>query len=197
MYLVAPLNLDPTHRKPGFEVFSMRFALKFAVIFAFAGASPAIAAAAPGSGVTPAAPMPKPKFVRSIHFKQGSSKISDLKTLDRFAKWLQFKSDVTHIRIEGFHCEADRKKEGVSDYEMLDYLLFIARERAEAVHAALIARGMEGRKFEIVPLGMSDDPAVCKVVAMALEPEKKPESKAEIKPETKPDLPEARNLGKN
>jgi hypothetical protein len=189
MYVVVPLNLDPTHRKPGFEVFSMRFALKFAVIFGFAfavaGASPAIAAAAPGSGVAPAKTMPRPKFVKSILFKQGSSKISDLKTLDRFAKWLQFKQDVTDIRLEGFHCEADRKKEGVSNEEMLDYLLFIARERAEAVRAALIARGMEGRKFEIVPLGIADDPAVCKVIAMAMEPVKKP------------GLPESTNLGKN
>lgn len=175
----------------------MRFAARFTAFVALLAGSSVYAAGVPGSGLDPAAPMPKPKFVKSIHFKQGSSKIADLKTLERFAKWLQFKSDVTNIRIEGFHCEADRKKEGVSNDEMLDYLLFIARERAEAVHAALIARGMEGRKFEIVPLGMSDDPAVCKVVAMAMEPAKKPEAKVDNQPQAKPALPESKNLGKN
>ncbi len=149
-----------------------------------------------------AKPMSKPKFVKTITFKQGSSKISDLKTLDRFAGWLRVKTEVNDIRLEGFHCDADRKKEGVSSEEMLDYLLFIARERAEAVRAALIARGMEGRRFEVVPLGMADDPAVCKVVAMALEPEKK----TELKPDqggtpgavpAKPALKVSGDLGKN
>ena len=141
-------------------------------------------------------PMAKPKFVKSITFKQGSSKIADLKALERFAGWLRVKTDVTDIRLEGFHCDADRKKEGVVADEMLDYLLFIARERAEAVRAGLIARGMEGRKFEIVALGMADDPATCKVTAMALEPEKKPEVKLEAKPGAKPALKVSGELGK-
>lgn len=141
-------------------------------------------------------PMAKPKFVKSIAFKQGSSKIADLKALERFAGWLRVKTDVTDIRLEGFHCDADRKKEGVVADEMLDYLLFIARERAEAVRAGLIARGMEGRKFEIVALGMADDPATCKVTAMALEPEKKPEVKLETKLESKPALKVSGELGK-
>ena len=127
-------------------------------------------------------PMPKPKFVKSITFKQGTNKISDLKALDRFAGWLRVKTDVMDIRLEGFHCEADRKKEGVSEDEMLDYLLFIARERAESVRAALIARGMDGRRFDIVPLGMADDPASCKVTAMAMQSEKRPEVKLDLKP---------------
>lgn len=137
-----------------------------------------------GAEINVDAPMPmaKPKFVKSITFKHGTSKISDLKALDRFAGWLRVKTDVMDIRLEGFHCEADRKKEGVSEDEMLDYLLFIARERAESVRAALIARGMDGRRFYIVPLGMADDPASCKVTAMALEPEKKPEAKLDLKP---------------
>ena len=141
-------------------------------------------------------PMAKPKFVKSIAFKQGSSKIADLKALERFAGWLRVKTDVTDIRLEGFHCDADRKKEGVVADEMLDYLLYIARERAEAVRAGLIARGMEGRKFEIVALGMADDPATCKVTAMALEPEKKPEVKLETKLEAKPALKVSGELGK-
>lgn len=141
-----------------------------------------VSLAGPDISVDAPKPMAKPKFVKSITFKQGTSKISDLKALDRFAGWLRVKTDVTDIRLEGFHCEADRKKEGVSEDEMLDYLLFIARERAESVRAALIARGMDGRRFDIVPLGMADDPASCKVTAMALEPEKKPEAKLELKP---------------
>ncbi len=141
-------------------------------------------------------PMAKPKFVKSIAFKQGTSNISDLKSLDRFAGWLRVKTDVMDIRLEGFHCEADRKKEGVTDDEMLDYLLFIARERAESVRAALIARGMEGRRFDIVPLGMGEDPASCKVMAMALEPEKKSEAKPEAKLEAKPPLNVSGELGK-
>lgn len=129
-------------------------------------------------------PPPKPKYVKSIKFKTGTSRIADLKSLERFAGWLRVKSDVKNIRLEGFHCYADRKKDGVKPEEMLDYLLFIARERAEAVRAALIARGMDGRNFDIVPLGISEDPATCKVIAMALEPEKKPEVISEKKPET-------------
>ncbi|NBQ53821.1 MAG: hypothetical protein EBU49_09605, partial [Proteobacteria bacterium] len=66
--------------------------------------------------------------------------------------------------------------------EMLDYLLFIARERAESVRAALIARGMEGRRFDIVPLGMGEDPASCKVTAMAMQSEKRSEAKLDLKP---------------
>lgn len=197
----------------------MRVALKFVVVIFAIGSAIFPAArvfAGPASGSTkvpggdagPAKPMPRPKLVKSIVFKQGTSKISELKTLDRFARWLQFKQDVTDIRLEGFHCEADRKKEGVSSEDMLDYLLFMARERAEAVRAALIARGMEGRNFQIVPLGMADDPGVCKVIAMAMEPEKKPEAKVEAK-SSKPDdkaeakasanraLKEAGTLGKN
>lgn len=147
------------------------------------------AAPVPGGDSGTAKPMARPKFVKSIVFKQGSSKIADLKSLERFAGWLRVKTEVTDIRLEGFHCDADRKKEGVNDDEMLDYLLFIARERAEAVRAALIARGMEGRRIEIVPLGMGDDPAVCKVIALALEPEKKPEA-------AKPALKVSGDLGK-
>ena len=141
-----------------------------------------VSLAGPDISVDAPTPMPKPKFVKSITFKQGTSKISDLKALDRFAGWLRVKPDVMDIRLEGFHCEADRKKEGVSEDEMLDYLLFIARERAESVRAALIARGMDGRRFDIVPLGMADDPASCKVTAMAMQSEKRPEVKLDLKP---------------
>jgi hypothetical protein len=157
-------------------------------------------AANPGENVSAPKPMPKPKHVRSISFKPGTSKISDLKSLDRFAGWLRVKTEVTDIRIEGFHCDADRKKEGVKPDEMLDYLMFIARERAEAVHSALVARGMESRKFEIVPLGIAEDPNSCKVIAMAMEPEKKPEPKPD--PQVtgqgqKPALKVSGDLGKN
>ncbi len=179
----------------------MRVTLKFAVVFVLAIATlravESFAGPVPGADVGSAKPMPKPKMVKSILFKQGTSKIADLKTLDRFAKWLQFRQDVIDIRLEGFHCEADRKKEGVSSEDMLDYLLFMARERAEAVRAALIARGMEGRNFHIVPLGMGDDPNVCKVIAMAMEPEKKPEPRQDAKADAKPALKEAGTLGKN
>jgi hypothetical protein len=143
-----------------------------------------VLAASPGDSVGAAKSMPKPKHVRSISFKPGTSKIADLKALDRFAGWLRVKTEVTDIRIEGFHCDADRKKDGVKPEDMLDYLLFIARERAEAVHSALVARGMESRKFDVVPLGMAEDPNTCKVIAMAMEPEQKPEPKLESKAET-------------
>ncbi|MEY4632569.1 MAG: hypothetical protein RIQ81_2689 [Pseudomonadota bacterium] len=156
--------------------------------------------AAPGDVGAPKS-MPKPKHVRTITFKQGTSKIADLKSLERFAGWLRVKTEVTDIRIEGFHCDADRRKEGVKPEEMLDYLLFIARERAEAVHSALVARGMESRRFEIVPLGIAEDPGSCKVVAMAMEPEKKPQPKADVAqggpvPEVKPALKVSGDLGK-
>lgn len=162
--------------------------------------SPGVLFAGPGKSIDAPKAMARPKFVKSITFKQGSSKISDLKALERFAGWLRVKTEVTDIRLEGFHCEADRKKDGVKADEMLDYLLFIARERAEAVRAALIARGMEGRRFEIVPLGMGDDPGSCKVTAMALEPEKKPDLKpigmSGVKPDVKPTLKVSGELGK-
>lgn len=160
-----------------------------------------LAYAAPGD-VTAPKPMPKPKHVRTITFKQGTSKIADLKALDRFAGWLRVKTDVTDIRIEGFHCNADRIKEGVKPEEMLDYLLFIARERAEAVHSALVARGMESRRFEIVPLGIAENPGSCQVIAMAMEPEKKPEPKPGVGKgglgvDAKPALKVSGDLGKN
>lgn len=141
--------------------------------------------------------LPKPKIVKTIRFKTGTNRISDLRSLERFANWLRVKSDVKDIRIEGFHCDADRTKDGVKPEEVLDYLLLIARERAETVRSALIARGMDGRKFEIVPLGISEDSKTCKVIAMAFETEKKVETAPAASQLAKPVLKVDTVSGKN